>query len=88
MANAYYTLYNHGTYTKADCITSIKDKDGNEIYSQPESKDVYSASAADEMVDILKGVLSDSRGTAHSLKWSSLTGTEAAGKTGTTNDNR
>ncbi|HIZ06732.1 MAG TPA: transglycosylase domain-containing protein [Candidatus Eubacterium avistercoris] len=88
MANGYYTLYNHGTYTKTDCIASIKDKDGNEIYSAPESKDVYSASAADEMVDILKGVLSDSRGTAHSLRWSSLTGTEAAGKTGTTNDNR
>lgn len=88
MANAYYTLYNHGTYTKADCITSIKDNKGNEIYSDPESKDVYSASAADEMVNILKGVLNDSRGTAHSLNWSSLTGTEAAGKTGTTNDNR
>lgn len=88
MANAYNTLYNHGQYTKTDCLTSIKDKKGNELYHDSDSKTVYSASAADEMVSILKGVLSDPSGTAHALNWSSLTGTEAAGKTGTTNDNR
>ncbi|MCU6762830.1 Penicillin-binding protein 4 precursor [uncultured Roseburia sp.] len=87
MANAYYTLYNSGTYTKADCLTSIKDNTGKEIYEAPASKEVYSSTASDEIIDIMRGVFK-SPGTASSLNWSSSTQTEAAGKTGTTNDNR
>ena len=86
MANAYSTLANHGEYKHADCLTSIKDKSGKEIYEEPESKEVYSQEAADEMVDIMMGVITD--GTAKSINWYSSTDTEAAGKTGTTNDTR
>lgn len=86
MANAYSTLENHGEYRQADCISSILDADGNEIYEDPSTKNVYSESAADQMTDILTGVLKT--GTAKSLKWSSSSDIEAAGKTGTTNDNK
>ncbi len=86
MANAYYTLENHGVYTQTDCIEHIYDSRNIDIYEKPESKEVYSAEAADGMTDILKGVLTS--GTASSSDWYSYTETEAAGKTGTTNDNK
>ena len=71
MANAYSTLENHGEYRQADCISSILDASGNEIYEEPESKTVYTRSASDQMTDILEGVLNSSAGTAKGLKWSS-----------------
>ena len=86
MAGAYAALENHGTYRETSCITSIKDLDGKEKYLEPLEKEVYSPQAADKMVDILKGVIS--RGTAASMKWSSASKVEAAGKTGTTNDSK
>lgn len=86
MANAYSTLANEGTYTEADCIVSIKNDFGKEIYEQPEGIEVYDADAVYEMTDILKGVLRN--GTAKNLYWYSWTNTEAAAKTGTTNDTR
>lgn len=86
MANAFSTLENHGEYRQTDCISSILDSDGNEIYEEPEVKRIYSTSAADQMTDILTGVLTS--GTAKGLKWSSSSDIEAAGKTGTTNDNK
>ncbi len=85
MANAYYTLENNGVYTQTDCIEHIYDSRNIDIYEEPESKEVYSEEAADEMTDILKGVLTS--GTASSSDWYSYSDTEAAGKTGTTNDN-
>lgn len=84
MAAAYSSLANEGEYTQADCITSIKDSNGREIYSAPGSDQVYTEDAANQMTDILKGVVR--RGTARSMNWSSST--EAAGKTGTTNSNK
>lgn len=86
MANAYYTLENHGEYTHTTCLASILDSDGDEIYEEAESKTVYSTAAADEMTDILQGVLTS--GTASGSSWYSYTDTEAAGKTGTTDDNK
>ncbi len=86
MANAYSTLANHGTYRKADCLLSILNSDGEEIYIPAEGKQVYSKSAADQMVDILKGVIT--RGTARKINWKSASTIEAIGKTGTTNDSR
>lgn len=85
MANAYSTLANHGEYTQTDCIEAIYDSNGNDIYEQPGTKTVYSRSAADEMTDILTGVLK--RGTARRVGWYSNSDIAAAGKTGTTNDN-
>ncbi len=86
MANAYFTLENHGDYTQTDCLSAIYDSTGTDIYENPESKTVYPSEAADEMTSILQGVLTS--GTAVSANWSSSSSTEAAGKTGTTNDNK
>ncbi len=85
MANAYSTLANHGEYTQTDCIEAIYDADGNNIYEEPESETVYTRDAADEMTDILTGVLKS--GTAKRIGWYSNSDIAAAGKTGTTNDN-
>lgn len=86
MANAYHTLSQRGLYTDTDCIVSITDRSGKEIYEKPKPKRVYERDAADAMTDILKGVLKN--GTAASSRWQSFTDIEAAGKTGTTNDNK
>lgn len=85
MASAYNALVNQGKYNEPTCITSIIDKDGKEIYEdKKETKQVYTENAANGMIDILKGVITN--GTAKSAGWSSKT--QAAGKTGTTNDNK
>ena len=65
---------------------SILDKKGKEIYKDPVSKEVYSDNAADDITNILKGVITN--GTASSMYWYSKTKTEAAGKTGTTNNSK
>lgn len=86
MASGYSALVNQGAYREPSCIVSLKDSDGKELYEEEESKAVYSAQAASEMLDILKGVLTV--GTAKSLEWSSESAIPAAGKTGTTNDSK
>ncbi len=86
MANAYSALENHGEYTQTDCLEAIYDANGEDIYEDYESKTVYTTAAADEMTDILKGVLTN--GTASKSNWYSYSDVEAAGKTGTTNDNK
>lgn len=84
MAGAYATLQNHGTYRRPTCIKSMVDRNGIDIYREPEEKQVYSARAADTMVDMMEGVLT--RGTAAKLNWNSASGGMiAAAKTGTTN---
>lgn len=84
MASAYSCLVNHGEYTEPTCISSIIDKDGNEIYKDAQKQRVYTENASNGMIDILKGVITN--GTASKIGWSSAT--SAAGKTGTTNDNK
>lgn len=86
MAGAYSALANYGTYTAADCLMSLLDSSGNELYTQPESAEVYSSDAATLMTDILEDVISS--GTARGMGWSSASSLSAAGKTGTTDDNR
>ena len=84
MANAYYTIENHGEYTQTDCIDQILNADGDNIYTEPSSKQVYTQEAADSMTDVLMGVITD--GTARNIDWYSYCKTDAAGKTGTTNN--
>lgn len=86
MASAYATLANHGDFREPTCISSIKDNKGKEIYKGYESKEIYTDKSADDMVDILKGVLT--RGTASKLKWGSSSDIQAFAKTGTTNDSK
>ena len=85
MASAYSTLANSGKYVKPTCIVSILNKDGEEIFEDYEEKEIYTESAANAMIDVLKGVITD--GTArHSVKWEY--DIDVAGKTGTTNEQK
>lgn len=84
MTNGYSALVNQGEYHRATCLVSLKDQNGVELYREPGAEQVYSAQAASEMVEIMKGVIRS--GTAASMKWD--LDVEAAGKTGTTNECR
>lgn len=84
MANAYSCVANHGQFQQTDCIVSILDKYGEELYEPYEIRQVYGAEQADLMIDILKGVIK--KGTARKMGWKSTV--EAAGKTGTTNNSK
>ena len=48
MAGGYSTLVNGGDYYRATCLVSMKDRDGRELYREPEPKQIYSAAAASE----------------------------------------
>lgn len=85
MASAYATIENDGKYRDPTCIVKILDADGNVIVADDvDQKYIYSAKAANTMVDILKGVLTKGTGVGLSLD----NGMVAAGKTGTTNDKK
>lgn len=85
-ASGYAALADHGVYRGRTCITSIQDQSGTNIYADDDPKQIYSAAAADTMVDIMKGVVT--KGTAKGMKWSASSDIEAAGKTGTTNKSK
>lgn len=84
MAGAYTALVNHGEFRSVTCIDKMIDKYGKDIYYEPEEKQVYTKRAADEVIDMMQGVVT--KGTASGIKWSKSTKVEAAAKTGTTND--
>ncbi len=84
MANAYSCIANKGVFQQADCIVSIVDKYGVELYEPWETRQVYISEQTELMIDILKGVIE--KGTAKKMHWESPV--EAAGKTGTTNNSR
>ena len=84
MAGAYAALANGGMYRNPTCIVSMKDKNGEEIFQDPQEERVYQENASMVMVDILTGVVT--RGTASGMGWTG--DIEAAGKTGTTNNSR
>lgn len=86
MAGAYATLANQGEFRGTTCITSMLDSQGNELFEEQPEEEVYTVQAANDMVDILKGVIT--QGTASGMDWYSQSETEAAGKTGTTNDSK
>lgn len=86
MASAYSALENHGVYRRPTCIDRILDKTGEEVYYEEPSKEIYSAKASDNMLDMMKGVLT--KGTASQLGWYKSTDMVAACKTGTTNDSK
>lgn len=84
MAKGYATIYNDGYTREPTCILKITDSVGNVIFEgNQEDVKVYEENAARNMTDMLQSVLTD--GTA---KGTSLGDMPAAGKTGTTNDNR
>ena len=85
-AAGYSALANHGSYRGQTCISSIKNSDGEEIYVDSDPVQVYTSQAADTMIDIMKGVVTN--GTAKKMGWYTEQTTEAAGKTGTTNGSK
>lgn len=85
MAGAYSTLANFGQYTKPDCITSMTDNQGKELYKAPTPVQVYEEEAASAITDIMTGVIES--GTASKMGWGSASNLPAAVKTGTTDKN-
>ena len=86
MAGAYAALGNNGTFRQVTCLSSMRDKNGRELFDGTEEKQVYDAAAADKMVELMESVISE--GTGKSMEWESFSEMPAAGKTGTTNDNK
>ena len=86
MAGAYSTLVNHGEFQAPTCINKIVSRTGKQIYNGEETKQVYTADAADTMVDMMTGVIR--KGTAANLEWYKETDMVAACKTGTTNNSK
>lgn len=88
MASAYGTFANKGVHVKPTAIVKILDRDGNVLedastLEKEETKTrVMSEREAYEMTTMLEGVIDHSTGTAAAI------GRPAAGKTGTTDDNK
>lgn len=88
MASAYGTFANKGVHVKPTAIVKILDRDGNVLedastLEKEETKTrVMSEREAYEMTAMLEGVIDHGTGTAAAI------GRPAAGKTGTTDDNK
>lgn len=83
MANAYATVDAHGVYCKPHAIDNITDLSGRKLYEVPDDcKSVMSRKVADATTAVLTNVMR-SGGTGSSLSL----GRDAAGKTGTTDNN-
>lgn len=85
MASAYAAIANNGRFQSPTCIEKILDMGEKTIFSleNRKEKQVYQPAAAAEMTDILEGVLTNGTG-----KGLALSDMPAAGKTGTTDDNK
>lgn len=84
MASAYATIENDGIYREPTCIVRITDADGRVLVDDTiREKRIYAVNAARMMTYCLEGVMEN--GTGRKLK---LAGQNAAGKTGTTNDQK
>lgn len=84
MSGGYAALANDGIYRTPTCIIKIMDADGKEVlHSNRDGKRVYKQNAVRTMTDLLVSVIKEGTG-----KGLGLTNMPAAGKTGTTNDNK
>lgn len=85
MAAAYATIENEGRYRKPSCIVKIVDDSGEVFVDNEVEKEklIYDYRSANDMTDILEGVLKSGTAKGYALK-----GMPSAGKTGTTNNNR
>lgn len=89
MAKAYNVFYNNGKYTDGNCIRKVEYTRGGKtetIYTYNESlRQIYKPETAAMITECLKDVLIKSYATGTRMR---LDGIEAAGKTGTSNDNK
>lgn len=79
---AYVAFANGGTYYKPYYISSITTQDGSVKQFNPKGKRAMNKATAYMITDMLKGVFTDSQGSATDAR---LDGVNQAGKTGTTN---
>ncbi|MCB9372403.1 MAG: transglycosylase domain-containing protein [Microthrixaceae bacterium] len=84
MASAYSTFMNHGTHYEPQVISRVEDADGNVIWEAPETgQQVLTPEVADITTTAMRSVVTSGTGTA-----ASLGDIAAAGKTGTTQNNK
>ncbi len=87
LTDAYATIPNGGVYNEPFMISKIVDSEGHIVYQHEiKPKRVYSEQTAFLMTDMLRTVISDASGTAHSLTsgFKSYGKIPIAGKTGST----
>lgn len=84
MAKGYSVLANEGMYSYRTCIIDIISQYDGNVYREQPDESVFTADTAYMITDILKGTLSLPYGTGYGLGLK----IPAAGKTGTTNDNK
>lgn len=89
MAAAYATLAQNGVYRSLSLIDRIENEAGQTIYRRPCASEriVFARGTTAILTTMLESVIQDPVGTAHVLK-KSISTTDVAGKTGTTDDNR
>lgn len=85
-ASGYATIVNHGKYREPTCISAIINSDGVDIYRDEEEVEVYKVRSADQLVDMMRNVIT--RGTAAGMNWNQYSQLPAIAKTGTTNDSK
>jgi penicillin-binding protein 1A len=87
MVASYGTLANHGRYVEPMLVTRVEDRNGRvlEEFSPAVAEAAISASAADMLVDVLRGAVD--QGTGAGIRSRYGIRADVAGKTGTTQDN-
>ena len=87
MVASYATIANMGNYIEPIVVTAVEDRNGNvlESFSAPAPERAISNEAAQTLLDILRGVISE--GTAVGLRHRFGINGDVAGKTGTTQRN-
>src|SRR5438874_6598886 len=84
--NAYATLASEGRRGEPVLIRKVLSRDGNTLLSdEPKPEETMKPEVAYIVADMMRSVIEDPSGTAHSL---SALGRPAAGKTGTANEHR
>ncbi len=87
MVASYGTLANNGRYVEPMLVTRVEDRNGRvlETFSPAVAEAAMSASTADMLVDVLRGVVD--QGTGAGIRSRYGIRADVAGKTGTTQDN-
>ena len=86
LLNAYATLASQGRRADAASIRKVLSRDGNVLFAaDPKVEETVKPEVAYVVSDMLRSVIEDPSGTAHSL---SALGRPAAGKTGTASEHR
>ncbi|MTE20011.1 penicillin-binding protein [Streptomyces sp. TRM43335] len=87
MANSYGTFAASGTHVDAYSVTKVlhngEEKEG---FEKPQKETVMDSDIADTITDVLRGVIEKPHGTGYA--WARELGRPAAGKTGTTDENK